>query len=134
MPPEYDFCNNKFLHAAECSSKSKMCRGGSQSMKLFLTTLCLVVFSATAGLAADAAAGKAVYDKSCKNCHGADGTPAPAMAKAMGIKAMSSPEIQALSPADVKKAITEGKGKMKPVTAAVGDSDNLAAYIKTLKK
>ena len=103
-------------------------------MKVFLTTLCLVVFSATAGLAADAAAGKATYDKSCKNCHGADGTPAPAMAKAMGIKPMSAPEVQALSAADVKKVITDGKGKMKPVPAAAADSDNLAAFIKTLKK
>jgi len=105
-------------------------------MRVFLTTLSLVVFSATAGLAADAAAGKATYDKSCKTCHGADGTSPAAMAKMMkvDIKDLKSAEVQAMSAADLKKIISEGKGKMKPVPAAAGDADNIAAFIKTLKK
>ena len=36
--------------------------------------------------AADAAAGKAVYDKSCKSCHGADGAGNPAVAKMMKVE------------------------------------------------
>ena len=105
-------------------------------MRIFLTTLSLVVFSATAGLAADAAAGKATFDKSCKTCHGADGTAPAAMSKMMKveIKDLKSAEVQALSAADLKKIITDGKGKMKAVPAAAADSDNLVAFIHSLKK
>ena len=44
-------------------------------MRMILTTFTVVTMCATAALAADAKAGQAVYDKSCKSCHGADGTP-----------------------------------------------------------
>ena len=42
-------------------------------MRIILTTLTLACLSAAAATAADAKAGEAVYDKSCKSCHGADG-------------------------------------------------------------
>jgi cytochrome c553 len=105
-------------------------------MRVFLTTLSLVIFGATAGMAADAAAGKATYDKSCKTCHGADGTATPAIAKMMKveIKDLKSPEVQGMSSAEVKKLLTDGKGKMKPVPAAAAESDNLVAFIHGLKK
>jgi mono/diheme cytochrome c family protein len=48
-------------------------------MRIILTTLTVAGLFAAAGLAADAKAGQAVYDKSCKQCHGADGTPNPSM-------------------------------------------------------
>jgi mono/diheme cytochrome c family protein len=95
--------------------------------------LCL----AGAAWAADAKAGQAVYDKSCKTCHGADGAPNPAIAKAMkaDMKDMKSAEIQSMSNDQIKKAITEGTGKMKPVkTLSAVDVDNVIAYIHTLKK
>ena len=39
------------------------------------------------------------------------------------------------SEADIKTAITEGKGKMKPVSAVTGSSvDNVVAYVRSLKK
>lgn len=104
-------------------------------MRTLITTLALIGISSVAGMAADAAAGQAVYAKSCKACHGADGTPSPGMAKAMNIKDMKSAEIQALSDDDMKKAITDGKGKMKPVkTVGASDADNVVAYIRGLKK
>jgi len=106
-------------------------------MRVLLTTLTMVVLSATAGLGADAKAGEAVYAKSCKGCHGPDGTPSATMAKMMkvDIKDMKSHEIQEMSDADLKKVMAEGKGKMKPVTAVSGAAaDNVAAYIHSLKK
>jgi mono/diheme cytochrome c family protein len=106
-------------------------------MRNFMTTLILTAVSVTAGWAADAKAGQAIYDKTCKTCHGADGTPNPAIAKMMQVemKDLKSPEVQSMSDADLKKIVTEGKGKMKPVTTVTGDSANdVIAYVRSLKK
>jgi mono/diheme cytochrome c family protein len=106
-------------------------------MRIILTTLTLAGLSATACLAADAKAGQAVYDKACKSCHGADGTPNPAIAKMMKVDMipLGSPEVQGHSDADIAKIITEGNGKMKPVKTVSGPAvDNVVAYIRTLKK
>jgi mono/diheme cytochrome c family protein len=81
--------------------------------------------------AADATAGKAVYDAKCKSCHGATGEGNAAVGKALKaeIKPLSS------SAADVKKVITDGQGKMKPVASVTGaDLDNVVAYVHSLKK
>lgn len=97
-----------------------------------LTAACwMAALCPTAAWAADAAAGKAVYDAKCKTCHGADGSGNPGIAKAMKVemKALGS------STADVKKVITEGQGKMKPVASVAGaDLDNVVAYVHSLKK
>jgi|ERR1700733_169692 mono/diheme cytochrome c family protein len=107
------------------------------NMRITPTVLTLAGLLATAGLAADAGAGKTTYDKSCKTCHGADGTANPAIAKMMKVdmKALNSPEVQALSDDDIKKIVTSGKGKMKPVTAVSGAAlDDVIAYVRSLKK
>ena len=85
--------------------------------------------------AANPANGKAVYDKSCKMCHGADGTPNPAMAKSMNLRDLKSDEVQALSDADIKSVIVNGKGKMRPMKSVSGsDAEDVGAYIHSLKK
>ena len=86
--------------------------------------------------AADVAAGKAAYDKSCKSCHGADGTPNAAVAKMMKVdmKDLKSSDVQAVSDDDLKKIITDGKGKMKPMSAAAASAADIVAYIRTWKK
>jgi mono/diheme cytochrome c family protein len=86
-------------------------------------------------LAADAA-GKAAYDKACKSCHGADGTPNPAIAKMMKVemKHLGAPEVQAKSDDDLKTVITKGEGKMKPITSVPADQVSaVVAYVRTLK-
>lgn len=101
-------------------------------MRLILTTAALAALCSAALFGADAKAGKDVYDKSCKQCHGATGTPNAGMAKAMGIKDFTT---TAFSEADIKTAVTAGKGKMKPVASVTGASvDNVAAYVMSLKK
>src|SRR6476661_891895 len=61
-----------------------------------LMTLMLTASTGLALAAGDAAAGKAVYDKACKTCHGADGTPNPAIAKMMKVdmKPLGGAEVQ----------------------------------------
>lgn len=105
-------------------------------MRMILTTFSLIAFAATTALAADVAAGKEVYTKSCKTCHGVDGTPNAGMAKMLKVemKDLKSPEVQATSEADMKKVITDGKGKMKPIPSVTGASlDNVIAYVRSMK-
>jgi mono/diheme cytochrome c family protein len=106
--------------------------------KLIVTFLALMATLAGVALAADAKAGADVFNKSCKSCHGEGGaTPNAAVAKMFGvpIPVLSSPEIQGKSDAEIKKAITEGKGKM-PIAKNVtgGAIDDVVAYVRSLKK
>ena len=81
--------------------------------------------------AGDATAGKAVYDKACKSCHGADGTPNAGIAKSLKVemKHLGSADVQASSDDALKKAITDGQGKMKPVKSVSGKAaDDVVAY------
>ncbi len=106
-------------------------------MRRFLTISIFAALSAGAGFAADAKAGQAAFDKSCKSCHGTDGTPNPAVGKMMKVemKDLKSAEVQSRSDADLKKVITEGQGKMKPIAAVTGSSvDDVVAYVRSLKK
>lgn len=82
--------------------------------------------------AASAKDGEGVYTAKCKNCHGADGSGNPAIAKMMNV---TMKPLGAQAEAEVKTAITAGVGKMKPVAGVAGaDLDNVIAYIHTLKK
>ena len=106
-------------------------------MRILFTTLTLVCISIASASAADVKAGQAVYEKSCKTCHGPDGTANPALAKMMkvDIQDLKSAEVQAMSNDDLKKIITDGKGKMRPVAAVSGASlDDVVAYVHSLKK
>jgi mono/diheme cytochrome c family protein len=106
-------------------------------MRRVATILILAGAAAAAGFAADVKAGQAAYDKSCKSCHGPDGTPNAGVAKMMkvDIKDLKSAEVQALSDDDIKKIITTGKGKMHAVTSVTGNAvDDVIAYVRSLKK
>jgi cytochrome c5 len=107
------------------------------NMKSATIVLALTLSLGSAYAAGDATAGKAVYEKACKACHGATGTANPGMAKAMNvtIQDLGSSEVQAMSDADLKKVVTDGKGKMKPISSVTGKSvDDVVAYVRTLKK
>jgi mono/diheme cytochrome c family protein len=104
------------------------------------TFLCAALLGGTATLmttaawAADGAAGKILYLAKCKACHGAEGTPSPAIAKAMGIKPMSDPAVQAKSDDALKGVVTKGEGKMKPIAGIAGaDLDNVIAAVRGMK-
>lgn len=73
------------------------------------------------------------YKAKCAMCHGADGK--GAMAKKMGSRDLSSPEVQAMGEADIAKVITDGKGKMTGFKGKLSDDQikAVAGYVKTLK-
>jgi mono/diheme cytochrome c family protein len=107
------------------------------ALRITAVVLLLMVAAITPALAADAAAGHAVYDKKCKMCHGASGEGNPGMAKALNttIQPLGSSEVQKMSDADLKKIVTQGKGKMKPPAGlSSAEVDNVIAFVRTLKK
>lgn len=106
-------------------------------MRTLLTVLTLLGLSAAAASAADAKAGQAVYDEQCKSCHGATGAPSAKLQKNLKItmKDLRAPEVQSQTDPAIRKTITDGIGKMKPVDEVTGPAvDNVVAYVRTLKK
>jgi hypothetical protein len=85
--------------------------------KTFFTMLIALLGTLTASAAGDTTAGKATYNKYCKSCHGTDGQHNPNIAKVMKVemKDLGSSDVQSMSDADLKKLITDGTGKMKPI-------------------
>lgn len=98
--------------------------------------LVAAVGTACALSAADTQAGKAVFEKSCKMCHGPDGQGNPAIAKAMNVtmRPLSSAEVQARSDGEIKKIVLEGNGKMKPVKLTDAQVADVTAYLRSLAK
>ncbi|HTW66691.1 MAG TPA: cytochrome c [Bryobacteraceae bacterium] len=104
--------------------------------KLFVVPI-LFILTAAGAVAANVKAGQTAYDKACKSCHGADGAPNPAIAKAFKVdmRDLKSPEVQGKSDDQLKKDITDGTGKMRPVKSLSSESvDDVVAYMRSLKK
>jgi cytochrome c6 len=104
-----------------------------------LIALSLLAASALSVSAADA---KALYEKECTKCHGADGKGDTKMGKKLGAKDYSDAKVQAEMKDDAAfKAIKEGlkdkdgKSLMKPVeNMSDDDVKALVAYMRTFKK
>lgn len=95
----------------------------------------LVVLSASAtGLAQSS--GADTYKAKCQMCHGTDGLGATPAGKAMKAIPFNSPEILAMSDADLIAATKNGKGKMPAYAGKLSDGDIKAviAYVHTLQK
>ena len=86
---------------------------------------------------AGAPEGKAVFASKCQACHGEKGEGKAAIAKMFNVtmRPLGSKEIQSMSDADIKKVITAGHGKMKPVTG-LNDKQvaDVVAFVRTLKE
>ncbi|MGZ6123815.1 MAG: c-type cytochrome [Myxococcales bacterium] len=76
------------------------------------------------------------WKSKCSSCHGADGKAQTDQGKKLGIKDYSSADFHAaLSDADLKKAIVDGKGKDMPAYKDLSDqSDQLVQLIRSFKK
>lgn len=106
-----------------------------------LLTVTIAAFAAMV-ISAGAADGKALYDKECAKCHGADGKGQTKMGQKMGAKDYTDAKVQAeLKDESALKAIKEGfkdkEGKvlMKPAEGlSDADMKALVAYMRTFKK
>jgi mono/diheme cytochrome c family protein len=106
-------------------------------MRKHILSCSLLLAISMAPAFAGAPEGKEVFDKSCKSCHGAQGQGNPGMAKMLKVemRALGSKEVQAQSDADLKKIITQGKGKMKPAAnLSAKQVDDVVAFVRTLKQ
>ena len=99
-----------------------------RSSMVLATALCL------ASAMSFAQAGDATYKAKCATCHGATGTPSAGMAKMMGIKATSDPDIQNLTVDQVAAVVKNGKGKMKPISGLTDDQvKEVSTFFHSLK-
>ena len=100
----------------------------------FILTLIMPLAQARA---ADADAGKTVYEESCAGCHGADGKGNPAVAKTLGEKGLNivGKETKEKSDAALLKIIAEGAGKMPPSKKLTAEEQKAALqYSRSLAK
>ena len=107
-------------------------------MKL-LTAVCLLALGTACMVyaAADAKAGKDVYDRSCRVCHGDEGQGNPAVAKAMNVTMpdLRSKAVQGKSDAALSEVVEKGSGKMRPVSGlSKSQVADVVAYVRTLGK
>jgi len=87
-------------------------------MKRIVVALFAVAFATTA-----LADGAAVYAAKCKMCHGAAGE---------GTK-VAPDSIKGKAADAIKKAVNEGKGKMKAVKLEAADADAVSGFVAGLK-
>ena len=86
--------------------------------------------------AADADAGKTLFEKNCAGCHGKDGKGNPAVAKTMGEKGLNltTKEAKEMSDDQALKVISEGAGKMPKSKLTKAEQKQVLDYSRTLGK
>ena len=86
--------------------------------------------------AADAGAGKALYEKSCAGCHGADGKGNEKMAKIIGEKGLNIVGTDTTKKSDVQllKLIADGAGKMPASKLTKEEQKQALGYTRSLAK
>ena len=97
----------------------------------------VVLFCSAPLSAGDPEAGRLVYTKKCRTCHGKEGQGNPGMAKVLKveIKHLGSEAVQCKSDDEIKKTIAEGVGKMKPVKGlSPEDVDKILAFVRTIEE
>jgi len=90
----------------------------------------------SAAIAADADSGKALYEKSCAGCHGADGKGNEKMAKLIGDKGLNivGDETKKKSDGELLKMIAEGSGKMPASKLTKEEQKQALGYARSLAK
>jgi mono/diheme cytochrome c family protein len=106
-------------------------------MKIRAGMMVVAMIAASTGTAAVAQnSGADIYKAKCQSCHGAEGTPNPGIAKAMGVKPVSDPSVKSLSEAQMITDTTNGKAKMPAFKGKLTDAQIKASvdYFRSLAK
>ncbi len=109
-------------------------------MKLILISATLVGLCIASGEMNPAqgadASGKALYDKSCAGCHGADGKGNEKMLAILGVKDLGvvSKETVKKSDEQLLKVIAEGAGKMPASKLTKDEQKQVLSYTRSLAK
>ncbi len=85
----------------------------------------------------DPETGRAVYQKSCKACHGATGQGNPAMVKSSkgALQDLSSKEVQGRTDVQLAKDIVGGTGQKKPIKPLPEkEMKDVIAFVRTMAK
>ncbi len=102
-------------------------------MKRMSPWLLLIAFIVSVNCFADSGSA-ALFKSKCAMCHGPDGT-GSTMGQKLGVKSYKSADIQKQSDADLKSAITNGKGKMPAYKSLTPEQvDGLVKYVRELGK
>jgi len=104
----------------------------TMKLKAVILLAAVMVMLVGASLADDSAA---LYKSKCAMCHAANGAGDTPVGKAMGIKDLKSPDIQAKSDATLAGLISNGINKMPAFKSSLSQAqiDGLAKFIHTLK-
>jgi cytochrome c6 len=105
-------------------------------MKIRAGITLLVLMAAPFTAAFAQAPGADTYKSKCQSCHGAEGTPNPGIAKAMGVKPASDPSVKAISEAQMIDDTTNGKNKMPAFKGKLTDAQikDSVDYFRSLGK
>jgi len=104
----------------------------TKMIRSLLVLAAVVCLAGAVGFAQSA--GEATYKAKCQMCHGANGTPSAGMAKSMGVKAVSDPDIKKLTADQMAAAVKNGKGKMKPISGLTdAQIKDAVAFYRSLK-
>jgi mono/diheme cytochrome c family protein len=106
-------------------------------LAITITALVLILVGGNALAQGDPQSGKAVFNSKCKVCHGIDGKGNAAMAKALNVTFpdMTSKDFQSKSDEALKKQITQGGTKMKPIPGLTEQQiSDVIAYVRSLGK
>ena len=74
-----------------------------------------MVFALASAVCFAQSGGEATFKAKCQSCHGSNGTPNPGIAKLMGVKPVSDPEVKKMTVEQMIEVVKNGKNKMKPI-------------------
>jgi len=89
------------------------------------------------GLAEDAKPDQQAYKKHCALCHGEDGEAVDVLEELVEVEIphLGSSYVQSKSDEEIRKVVTEGKGKMNPVkTIPEADVAGVIAFLRTFEE
>lgn len=102
---------------------------------LALAIISSLVLGEATRSASDGGAGKKIYATNCATCHGPDGK-GSSFGRTMGVKDLHSPEVVKMTPIQMKRVITDGKGNMPPWKGQLSEAQisEVMGFVRSMQK